>query len=1471
MTLRATCRAAGRSLPKDPQQAGQAWLVLFVVGRTLTGVGGYGSLMRDVQAIPLRTFDRRLRELRLRATCFVVAALAALPAAGQEPSPPPPTGAGRFAGWDALADPAFTFDPDERPALGFSVRTTPASRADLSEAHALLEAGEVEAAARLLQDMVWLHADAVVQVQAGEGRWAGAGELALQQLLTRVPRGVREGLCAPSDRHALEVAVAWRDAARLRALATRLEGLPEGAQAAAAAARLLAEGGARPAALAAADRARLVADDAELQALATRLLPPAAPAASPELPATLRPLWSAPLLVAGLGRRNPFVLRDAGNEAPIAPVVPLLDEGVAYVADSLSVDAYDLLSGRRLWHHTGPLEAVEALRAFDRWFRFSDYLDDVRTRAVSPWQLAQPTLAQGRLVAVEQAAEPRRELNQFEGIPINHPLPERRLVCLDATSGTELWRQQRVERGPDDFVNRFSVAGAPVVADGAVYAAGYILEGALNAYLAAFDLADGSLLWRTYLCTGQQDLTMFNRAFLEHTPSPPLLHDGALFVCTNLGITACVDAFSGRVRWLAGYEFMPRRASRSPERNLYREVRWVNRAPQLAGGQLFVMPLDGEELLALDPGSGRLRWKLGALRPDRRARRFDALALPDGRLMLASDSLLEALDGATGRVLWSATLPEGDQACGPLAGVGEKVLVPAANGLVVLDTASPGHTIARMEWDATLRLGPDPRRVTLQRRVVAGPRSLLLTDGWELHAIVDVEALLASALSHAEEGPEGRLTAGELLLAAGQLPGAALQLDTALAAPSLPAAVRERLVGARLRVALAVAQSSGARADWLALLACGDRLGQPFAHAEAALDAVAGLGAHDDEASALARLAAREPTRRLSLAAAGDVPLPAGLLAALVEPAGESPAAAVARLQGLIETWPDERWDGVSVREWAAARIGALLVEHGRGPYSRWDERATAALQLAGDAASLEEVEARYPNALAVEEARKRRLAAWLQDGRAREVLADLSTPPPSGYGGEIASLRAQAAAALGETGLAAALRGGSAAPAELPLPALPAEGAQLARVEVSTRGKIAFPFVSGRMDPAFSDCVVGSVNYVGELFLLDGSTAQVVWRRPLPAGLTSASPGYVDLYAAGDRLLLLTYARQGSPSDRLQAQSLGDGTLLWASVLEGETSGAVLADGLLLRLASFEPGDGTRRYRVSGYGTASGSLALELDVPTCEEAYLLLADRRPVLCTVGGLTREDAFEDARLWTIDPASGRLLGGEALPGEAPHLLLPSEDPGAVLLTVRDPVDGTLRLLAWDARERRVTWNVPAPVALLGRQSLYPAGEGRLLLNLPARPQDGRTAPQLVPIDVRLGPLPATAIESPLSVMNGQSTGRVPRLVCAHDDEPSRLFVADARTAERLFELSLPEPLSGYARVLHGRDGFALAYDTDGSSGTVTLRVFDGVSGAERYSGVLEVPRTQSRVELGLAEGAVVMAWGGLVHVVRSPPK
>jgi len=314
-----------------------------------------------------------------------------------------------------------------------------------------------------------------------------------------------------------------------------------------------------------------------------------------------------------------------------------------------------------------------------------------------------------------------------------------------------------------------------------------------------------------------------------------------------------------------------------------------------------------------------------------------------------------------------------------------------------------------------------------------------------------------------------------------------------------------------------------------------------------------------------------------------------------------------------------------------------------------------------------------------------------------------------------------------------------------------------------------------------------------------------------------------------------------------------------------------VLADGLLLRLDARSDDDDALSYHLLGYGTGTGCTALQLDVPPCYEAHLLLAGGRPVLYTIGGVTRDNVAFDVRLWTIDTAGGRLLGGEPLRGSGPRLLLALDDAPVVLCSIKGDEDGVSNLLGWDANEQRELWRAPAPASFISRQSLYPAGEGRVLLEAGAATGDPSAPLRLVPLDARVGPLPPTAFPEPLKAVAGQDRGRVPRLVLARTDDAARLVVADARTSERLYDLQLPAPAGPGLRVVHGRDGFALIQDAAGPGATVTLRVLDAATGQERYSGVIEVPRPQKKLEVALGEGALVMASGGTLQVLRSPDK
>jgi hypothetical protein len=499
-----------------------------------------------------------------------------------------------------------------------------------------------------------------------------------------------------------------------------------------------------------------------------------------------------------------------------------------------------------------------------------------------------------------------------------------------------------------------------------------------------------------------------------------------------------------------------------------------------------------------------------------------------------------------------------------------------------------------------------------------------------------------------------------------------------------------------------------------------------------------------------------------------------------------------------------------------------------------------------------------------VGEARRRRLAAWLEAGRADEVLHELGQSPLGGYGEAERALRLEAALALGEAGLAALLRGEAADAGEAPLPSLPGAGARVATLALSTRSRVTFPRVTGRLAEDLRHLVLAGISGVGELVMLDSTQGAVAWRRPLPNGLSSVSSGYVELFADQERLLLLTFAGATASTDRLAALSARDGTLLWSVPLPGETRSAVACGGLLLRLSVAEDPDGLRRWHLGGWGTCSGARALDVEVPDCEEAWLLGAGGAGVLFTAGTLTRDGSTQDARLWRVDVERATLAGGEPLPADSPRPLAMLDAPPTVLLSSRGAAGGP-ELLAWDVAAARPAWSASVPVALLSSTSTYPAGEGRVTLFSAVREEDGSSSTLLVPVDARLGPLPPTRTGGAHGVLSGQGSSRAPRLVLAAEGAPGRLLVADGRTTERLYELAVPA--SGYGpRVLHGRDAFALLQESGASGGATTLRVIAADTGSERYSVALDTPRGTGRADWTVAEGALVLAWGGMVHVV-----
>lgn len=1392
----------------------------------------------------------------------------------------------RFSGWSELRDESFTFDPDDRPVLGFSVHATPGARAALDEADAALRDGDAGRAARLYAAMVSANADEVLPVAGQPPRWVGAGEWALFQLLTRVSEGARQGIESPEQRRAVDAAVHWRDLSALRRLSWTLEGTGEGRRATALAARLLAESGAEAGARAAAERALLLQPDADLLRFRERLhvaqLEP--PACDAELPVRLDPVWSSSLALARVADNNPFLPFPEPGEAPIAPIVPVVREGVIYVTDSLSISALDLYSGQRLWHFAGPLEQLGDSDASGRWFGLGIYVDSNRDRAVSPYQLASPAVSEALVVATVQVPEPRHELPRFDTIPIGWPLPWRRLVALDRQTGELRWSQERPELGAEDFVNTFNVAGPPAIADGVVYAAGSTSQGAINSYVAAFDLETGELLWRTLLCAGQQDLTMFNRPFQEHTASPPLVADGAVYACSNLGVVGCLDAWSGRIRWLSGYDATVRRPSRSPEHDQRRNVVWLNRPPLLTGGHLLVTPLDGAKLFAFEPGTGKTQWTLDSRDPVEQLRRHQMLGTDDGGVLLLSDSALERLDLEQGSIAWSQPLvgPEEDDYLTGMATVcGTRVLVPMQSALLVCDSERAGP-IERQPW---------ARRPYPVRMVQSADSVLLSTDNDSLFAAVDVERALDELQARAASSPEALLRFAELALSAGRTPEAAAGFDALLGGE--PGAFHERAVAGRLRASLAQARQFDDAEHWTALLEVGERLGDVWSVAADALVALDALGSEAELDEWLGRLAALDAERRLDLG-----PLtpqgsqPAGLALALRRLPHDRPEQAVARLQELVVRWPDETWDGLRVHEQAARRIGELLDRHGRELYAAFDQQALRALAEASDEAAVAAVAERFPNAQVVEQARLQGYESLLVEGRGKALLEELAGATSAPRGAALAALRARAARQCGETALADALEGldaadgstAAAAAALAALPTLPGADAAVTTVEIVSGGVVRFPEVSGAADPRFATFALGTVSGTGELFALDTVAARVAWRRTMPGQVSYPTARDADFLRAGERLFVQVASVRTRPDrpagDVLEAVALADGSTLWSRQLDGRQRNTLLAGGLVLRLA-LETQGGARQFRLDGFGQATGAHVLGLAVPSCQSARLHRAGRHVVVSTVGNVLNDGTPEDVRLWTLDLPAGELRPNAELPATSPWVVSGLDDPPCLLLAQRHaaPLTGTW-LGGWDPVSGTMLWTAEAPTDAVDHRTLLAAGPSRALLVSGTEQPSGPERVQLLSFDSQAGLQNTVEVGVGLEPVAGQELGLVPQIVLLDNQDGSRLVVADGVTGQLRFELRLPPPAAGGAgrrspleelQVVQGRDGFLLGTLPIANALPTTLRIVDASDGRERYSVVLDATSQSGRSDLAAVEGAVLLAKAGSVRVIRSPTR
>jgi outer membrane protein assembly factor BamB len=214
--------------------------------------------------------------------------------------------------------------------------------------------------------------------------------------------------------------------------------------------------------------------------------------------------------------------------------------------------------------------------------------------------------------------------------------PDCRLICLDLAvgEGRLVWS---VTPGEAFGAADWTFGGGPLVIGERLFVPLRRAIPQIEIGVACFDTLGGELLWqRGVYGTLQQSLPALHLVGHDLLTSA----NGRLFVGTDSGAVAALDAETGRTEWVTTYPSRPQSAA-----ELSDPARSGLLPPVYAAGTLFIAPNDSRSVRALDAASGVVLWERPAP-----GRIVNLLGVDRGVLVAAGDKLWR-LDADTGRVL----------------------------------------------------------------------------------------------------------------------------------------------------------------------------------------------------------------------------------------------------------------------------------------------------------------------------------------------------------------------------------------------------------------------------------------------------------------------------------------------------------------------------------------------------------------------------------------------------------------------------------------------------------------------------------------------------------------------------------------------------------------------------------------------------------------------------------------------------
>lgn len=387
-------------------------------------------------------------------------------------------------------------------------------------------------------------------------------------------------------------------------------------------------------------------------------------------------------------------------------------------------------------------------------------------------------------------------------------LGETRLVCLDRQTGREKWTVAPTNL-PQESLHGLRFTGSPLVAGDSALIIGHTSKqvGFEDCFVLCFDLAHGRLRWSCPLGSASTMAAMWNGAvnpamFLPQNTSHLAYANGRVYVQTNRGVVAAIDAYNGTIAWLDIYRrglqaaanmamnpmfFQPGQVAQNQTKP------WAYNPVIASQGLIFTLPLEGKTLLIYDAESGTEFKQIDLdelsqhLKTDDVVERDDfdtMLAVVGDKLVLAGSKTVVAINWKTydaasynedKMLFWDEPLPK------PIRGRGfvtqDAIYIPAEDRLYQLSLKS-GTTIKvypnfDRTWDESE--GPGNVLVTADHVIVAGDERVdVYTD---LNA---AKAKLDRELADAPADPQPRLRYAEVMFAAADYDASLAKLDEAI-------------------------------------------------------------------------------------------------------------------------------------------------------------------------------------------------------------------------------------------------------------------------------------------------------------------------------------------------------------------------------------------------------------------------------------------------------------------------------------------------------------------------------------------------------------------------------------------------------------------------------------------------------------------------------------------------------------------